>query len=68
MMKVSSMNRSPISSGYEDYFDAFVEKKTYSTLKEDAVEEDGFNQALPYFIFLITPIFIVLLVAASRLH
>lgn len=68
MMKVTSLNRFPINTGYQNYFNAFVQQKTNYSLKESEVDEGGFNQAIPYFIFLVSPIFVVLLIAASRLQ
>lgn len=68
MMKVTSMTHSPLSTGYQNYFEAFLQDKTNYPLKEAEVDEGGLNQALPYVIFLVSPIFIVLLIAASRLQ
>ncbi|KAK6163026.1 hypothetical protein DH2020_002867 [Rehmannia glutinosa] len=66
MLKVSKMSGPPASSGYQNYFEAFVQNKTNYPLKEAQVEEDGLNQTLPYVIFLLSPILMVLLLAASR--
>ncbi|KAI3445107.1 hypothetical protein Pfo_001772 [Paulownia fortunei] len=66
MMKVTSLTRSPLSTGYQNYFEAFLQDKTNYPLKEAEVDEGGLNQALPYVIFLVSPIFMVLLIAASR--
>ncbi|KAL8496151.1 hypothetical protein ACS0TY_020026 [Phlomoides rotata] len=63
MMKVKSSSRSPRTTGYQNYFDAFVEDKTNYTLEED---EGGLTQALPYIIFLVSPIFMVFLIATFR--
>ncbi|KAL0429195.1 UNVERIFIED_CONTAM: hypothetical protein Sradi_0545500 [Sesamum radiatum] len=66
MMKITSSTRSPLNTGYQNYFEAFLQDKTNYSLKEDQVDEGGLNQALPYVVFLISPIVIVLLIAASR--
>ncbi|KAK4411117.1 hypothetical protein Sango_0184700 [Sesamum angolense] len=66
MMKVTSSTRSPRSTGYQNYFEAFLQDKTNYSLKEDQVDEGGLNQALPYVVFLVSPVVIVLLIAASR--
>ncbi|KAL0425687.1 UNVERIFIED_CONTAM: hypothetical protein Sradi_1103500 [Sesamum radiatum] len=66
MMKVTSSTRSPLSTGYQNYFEAFLQDKTNYSLKEDQVDEGGLNQALPYVVFLVSPVVIVLLIAASR--
>ncbi|XP_042010649.1 uncharacterized protein LOC121759210 isoform X3 [Salvia splendens] len=66
MMKVSSMARPSHSSGYQSYFNAFIQQKTNYPLKEAEVDEGGFNQAIPYFIFLASPILMVLLIAAYK--
>ncbi|XP_047980775.1 uncharacterized protein LOC125222296 [Salvia hispanica] len=66
MMKVRSMARPSLSSGYQSYFNAFIQQKTNYPLKEAEADEGGLNQAIPYFIFLASPILMVLLIAASR--
>ncbi|KAL8061919.1 hypothetical protein ABFX02_02G113900 [Erythranthe guttata] len=70
MMKVRSLNRKRLSTEYQNYFEAFVQNKTSYTPKEsEVVDESGSNRALPYvFIFLASPIILVLLIAASRMH
>ncbi|KAL7158001.1 hypothetical protein ABFS83_02G113700 [Erythranthe nasuta] len=70
MMKVRSLNRKRLSTEYQNYFEAFVQNKTSYTMKEsEVVDEGGSNRALPYvFIFLASPIVLVLLIAASRMH
>lgn len=64
MMKVSSY--SPTTTGYQNYFEAFVEDKAnYSpTVAEE--NEDSLKQALPYIVFLISPIFLILFIAARK--
>ncbi|XP_011088277.1 uncharacterized protein LOC105169554 [Sesamum indicum] len=66
MMKVTSSTRSSLNTGYQNYFEAFLQEKTNYSLKEDQVDEGGLSQALPYVVFLVSPVVIVLLIAASR--
>ncbi|THG10584.1 hypothetical protein TEA_005669 [Camellia sinensis var. sinensis] len=66
MMKMKSTTLSPINTGYQDYFEAFIEDKANHGLKDAEVEESALNQALPYIIFLASPILVVLLVAAVQ--
>ncbi|KAL0464495.1 UNVERIFIED_CONTAM: hypothetical protein Slati_0337100 [Sesamum latifolium] len=51
MMKVTSSTRSRLSTGYQNYFEAFLQDKTNYSLKEDQVDEGGLNQALPMLFF-----------------
>lgn len=62
-MKVTGSNFSPINTGYQNYFEAFVEDKTNYPLGEAEIEDGVLSQALPYMIFLVSPIFIVLFIA-----
>lgn len=64
MLKVKSSSGAPRSTGYQNYFDAFVPDKTNYTLEDE--DEGGLNQALPYIIFMASPIFMVFLIAAFR--
>lgn len=65
MMKVTKS--SPLMNiGYQNYFEAFIENKTNYPLQETEVEVDTFSQTIPYIIFLISPIFIVLLIAVQK--
>lgn len=66
MMKVRGSTNSPKATGYQNYFDAFVEDKADYPLKEAEVDEGTLSQALPYIIFLVSPVFIVLLIAALK--
>ncbi|KAI9115253.1 hypothetical protein K1719_013572 [Acacia pycnantha] len=62
MMKVTTGSPFSLNAGYQNYFDAFVEKKSNYTLQEDLnVQERAINQVLPYLLFLISPIFMLLL-------
>lgn len=67
MMKVKSSILSPASTGYQNFFEAFVEKKTNYPVQEDEVAEGALSSTLPYIIFL-SPILIVLLIAAFRIQ
>ncbi|KAH7528062.1 hypothetical protein FEM48_Zijuj05G0031800 [Ziziphus jujuba var. spinosa] len=67
MMKFTTS--SPFSqknTGYQNYFEAFIEKKTNYTQKEVEDEVVTLGQTLPYIIFLVSPIFIVLLIAVQK--
>ncbi|XP_073038412.1 uncharacterized protein [Primulina eburnea] len=67
MMKVGSSNVSPLSSGYQNYFEAFVKDKKNYPLQESEVEEGtSSTQTLPYIILLISPVIIVSLIAAFQ--
>ncbi|KAL7234544.1 hypothetical protein ACSBR1_018038 [Camellia fascicularis] len=66
MMKMKSTTLSPINTGYQNYFEAFIEDKANYGLKDAEVEESALNQALPYIIFLASPILVVLLMAAVQ--
>ncbi|XP_072997436.1 uncharacterized protein [Typha latifolia] len=65
MMKVTSSSRSK-TTGYETYFDAFVDNKNNYTAKEEEQNEDGIEQVIPYIMFLISPIFFLLLIAVRK--
>lgn len=64
MMKVTSSHPSK-NTGYQNFFEAFIEDKGDYSLKENEVEVE-LGQALPYVIFLVSPIFVVLLIALQR--
>lgn len=62
MMKVTS--QLPLkNTGYQNFFEAFIEDKANYSLKDNEVE---LGQALPYIIFLVSPIFIVFLIALQK--
>uniref|UniRef100_A0A5B7A3B4 Uncharacterized protein n=1 Tax=Davidia involucrata TaxID=16924 RepID=A0A5B7A3B4_DAVIN len=65
-MKVTSSTFFPTNTGYQNYFEAFIEDKANYPLKEAEVEEGALSQALLYIIFLVFPIFIVLLIAIQK--
>lgn len=67
MMKFTTS--SPFSlknTGYQNYFEAFIEKKANYTQKQAEGEVVTLSQTLPYIIFLVSPIFIVLLIAVQK--
>ncbi|KAI4372848.1 hypothetical protein MLD38_011032 [Melastoma candidum] len=68
MMKVrSSRISSAESTGYRDYFEAFVEEKSaYGLNNKIDLEEGSATQVLPYVIFLLAPIFAVLIIALYK--
>ncbi|BAT90962.1 hypothetical protein LR48_Vigan08g175300 [Vigna angularis] len=67
MMKVSASSPFYLkNTGYQNYFDAFVEKKSNYPQEDDLVQESAMNQVVPYILFLLSPIFIVLLVALKK--
>nr|GFB00433.1 hypothetical protein CTI12_AA388440 [Tanacetum cinerariifolium] len=66
MMKVTSSSSSRRKTGYQNFFDAFVENKNNLSINETEVEEDATMQALPYVIFLVSPILMILLAEGNR--
>lgn len=64
MMKVT--RSTPKNTGYQSYFEAFVEDKPNYTTESSAENEDTLNQALLYMILLASPILLVVLFAAIR--
>ncbi|ONK63521.1 uncharacterized protein A4U43_C07F16080 [Asparagus officinalis] len=65
MMKVKSSSFSRIT-GYENYFDAFVENKNNYSTTEEEQGETVLGQALPYLLLLVSPIFFVLFAAVRK--
>ncbi|KAJ0978863.1 hypothetical protein J5N97_014337 [Dioscorea zingiberensis] len=66
MMKVTS---SPVSrkTGFENYFDAFVEDRTnYSPSEEEKNEVALMSEGLPYIMFLLSPVLLVFLAAVRK--
>ncbi|RYR69769.1 hypothetical protein Ahy_A03g016322 isoform D [Arachis hypogaea] len=66
MMKVNT--GSPFylkNTGYQNYFDAFVEDKQRYT-QDGVAQENAMTQAFLYIIFLVSPIFVVLLIALQK--
>ncbi|KAK9282617.1 hypothetical protein L1049_010835 [Liquidambar formosana] len=66
MLKVTSSPLSPKNTGFQNFFEAFIEDKTNYSLKEPEVEEGALSQALPYIIFLVSPIFILILFVIQK--
>ncbi|KAL6326106.1 hypothetical protein AAG906_000981 [Vitis piasezkii] len=62
---VSKKARQLHNTGYQNFFEAFIEDKADYSLKDNEVEVE-LGQALPYIIFLVSPIFIVLLIALQK--
>ncbi|KAF2323783.1 hypothetical protein GH714_036900 [Hevea brasiliensis] len=65
MMKVSGSNFLPKSTGYQNYFEAFIEDKSNYPLGVAGSEDDALAQTLPYVFLLASPIFIVLFIAVQ---
>ncbi|MED6111147.1 hypothetical protein PIB30_049792 [Stylosanthes scabra] len=66
MMKVNT--ESPFylkNTGYQNYFDAFVEDKERFT-QDGVAQENATTQAFLYILFLVSPIFVVLLIALQK--
>lgn len=63
-MKVRSSSAK--TSDYQNFFEAFVEDKTNYPLQEAGIGEGALTQALPYMIFLASPIIVILLIAVQR--
>ncbi|XP_077218430.1 cytochrome C oxidase subunit isoform X3 [Tasmannia lanceolata] len=66
MMKVTSSSFSQKTTGYQDYFQAFVKDEANYTLTKEEEDEGALIQALPYIMFLVSPIFLVLFIALRK--
>jgi hypothetical protein len=69
MMKVKGgSSRYTKNTFYQSYFDAFIENKSYYPLKvkDEVAQESEMNQVFLYILFLISPIFVVLLLAVQK--
>ncbi|CAK9175092.1 unnamed protein product [Ilex paraguariensis] len=67
MMKVTGSSFPLVSMGYQNYFEAFIEDKANYPLKEPEDKEGALSQALlPYIIFLVSPIFILVFFAVHK--
>ncbi|KAJ9563641.1 hypothetical protein OSB04_008801 [Centaurea solstitialis] len=66
MMKVTSSSNSQLRTGYQNFFDAFIENKNKPSSNETEMEEDASLQALPYVLFLVSPILMVLVIAVQK--
>ncbi|XP_071725087.1 uncharacterized protein [Rutidosis leptorrhynchoides] len=66
MMKFNtSSSSSSRNTGYQNYFEAFIDDRTNISRQESELE-GTLNQALPYVIFLISPIVMVLVIAVQK--
>ncbi|OIW08730.1 hypothetical protein TanjilG_03406 [Lupinus angustifolius] len=54
------------NTGYQNFFDAFIENKSDYPMEDDVVQESAMNQVLLYILFLVSPIFVVLLIAVQK--
>ena len=67
MMKVTTGSLFSFkNTGYQNYFDAFIENKENYSQEDDAIQESGMNQVLLYVFFLVSPIFLVLFFAVHK--
>ncbi|XP_052182280.1 uncharacterized protein LOC127794965 isoform X2 [Diospyros lotus] len=66
MMKVKRTSISTMNTGYQNYFEAFLEDKANYSLENADVEEGVTTQVLPYILFLVSPVIVVLLIAGVR--
>ncbi|KAJ4772565.1 cytochrome C oxidase subunit [Rhynchospora pubera] len=64
-MKVKSSYLSR-TTGYEMYFDSFVDNKEAYTSAKTETKEAGETQILPYVVFLVSPLFVILLIAVRK--
>ncbi|PRQ19836.1 hypothetical protein RchiOBHm_Chr7g0221681 [Rosa chinensis] len=54
------------NTGYQNFFEAFIDNKSDYVLEDGEVEVGTLSQILPYIFFLVSPIFIVLLIAIQK--
>ena len=66
MMKITRSTGKPKNTGYQSYFEAFVEDKPNYSSESTEEKENAFNQALLYIVFLASPILLVLLYVAIK--
>ncbi|KAJ3687941.1 hypothetical protein LUZ61_017105 [Rhynchospora tenuis] len=64
-MKVKSSYLSR-TTGYEMYFDSFVDNKEAYTSAKAEPKESGETQILPYVVFLVSPLFVILFIAVRK--
>ncbi|KAI3415015.1 uncharacterized protein J3R85_015593 [Psidium guajava] len=66
-MKIRTSKLSAEGTGYQNYFEAFIEDKSnYRLDKDEELKEGALSQAFPYIVFLLSPIFVVLFIAVQR--
>lgn len=67
MMKVTTGSQIYMkNSGYQNYFNAFVENTSNYPQEDGPDQESATDQVLPYILFLVCPIFVVLLIAVRK--
>ncbi|XP_008465728.1 uncharacterized protein LOC103503340 [Cucumis melo] len=67
MMKVTTRSSFLSNdSSYQNYFEAFLENKLNYSADESGIGEGVLNQSLPYVIFLLSPILLVLFAAVQK--
>jgi hypothetical protein len=66
-MKVKSSYLSR-TTGYEMYFDSFVDNKEVYTSAKAEPKDAEVTQILPYIVFLVSPLVAVLLIAVRKSH
>ncbi|KAK4757294.1 hypothetical protein SAY87_007421 [Trapa incisa] len=68
MMKVGSSRFSSSNTGYQNYFEAFVEDKVDYTSPngDEAGQGPLISNAFPYLIFLFSPVFVVIFIAMQK--
>ncbi|XP_049931647.1 uncharacterized protein LOC116246308 isoform X2 [Nymphaea colorata] len=67
MMKVRSLSTSPKATGFQNYFDAFVDDQSNYSIPKEEKEDGMIMEVVPYFIFLLTPIVFLLLIAVRKI-
>lgn len=68
MMKVGSSRLSSSNTGYQNYFEAFVEDKAdYTSRNEDGARQGALiSNAFPYLVFLFSPVLLVIFIALQK--
>lgn len=66
MMKVSMKSSKSRPTGYQGYFEAFVEDRGDYAMGLEEKNEDVMKEILPYLILLVAPIFLIVLIAARK--
>ena len=66
MLKVTRSSTPPKNTGYQSYFEAFVEDEAINTPGSTEEKDDALNQAVLYIVFLASPIILLLLFVATK--
>uniref|UniRef100_A0A7N0RAS5 Uncharacterized protein n=1 Tax=Kalanchoe fedtschenkoi TaxID=63787 RepID=A0A7N0RAS5_KALFE len=66
MMKVKSARTPSMSTGYQNYFEAFLENKPDYALKEAGTSQSTGDETLPYIFFLASPLLIMLIISLRK--